>query len=159
MPLVSRNWGQDVILILYEAKGRWELGHRWAWGWLGPGCPTGPWNGSSKKQRVFLFLFLFSLMFSASSFLPFLQALPPNFGAVPVFVIRLFSLASLPTQGPVAGILLLSALGRRGVRLGPHSLARWPYGNGILVSQFQFLLCALLPIWPEAWPLEPAGLG
>lgn len=87
------------------------------------------------------------------------MALPPNFGAVPVFVIRLFSLASLPTQSPGAGIPLLSALGRRGVRLGPHSLARWPYGNGILVSQFQFLLCALLPIWPEAWPLEPAGLG
>lgn len=100
-------------------------------------------------------------------FLPFLRSAPSQPLTCLVFLAHLFPLASLstrglqtvlPTQRPGAGLLCLSA-GRRGVRVGPRRLSGWPYGNGILVSQFQFLLCALLPVCPEARPVEPAGLG
>lgn len=111
------------------------------------------------------------------SFLIFL--LPPSFRfflhvspsqsliCLPLLLICLFSLTSLsswpshsvlPTQSPGPWLFLLSSREERH-QVSPHSPAGWLYGNGIPVSQFQCLPCALLRIWPEAWPVQPVGLG
>lgn len=151
----------DVIPTLQEADGGQSAARRQDTGAARAGLSHGPlrWVLKEAKGGFPHFLCFF--------FLPFLRSAPSQPLTCLVFLAHLFPLASLsarglqmvlPTQRLGAGLLCLSA-GRRGVRVGPRRLAGWPYGNGILVSQFQFLLCALLAVCPEARPVEAAGLG